>query len=81
VWSLFYSLSGGGTTTVRAIAMDGTDSIDFPGSVVLGTALADGNNVLPIGVATTLVVSSFRLQFVASAGSKLVTATLFGRAL
>ena len=78
IWSLFYTITGSGTTTVRAIAMDEVDSTELPAVLTLASGLAVGSGHVGFGGAPAIVVTSFELQFISTASSA-ITVRLFGR--
>jgi len=77
-FTLYYAITGAGTTTIRVIPMDVDDANELPGFLVLTAALAAGNGQLSFGQNPTIVLTSCKFQ-VLSTSNNVITALLFAR--
>lgn len=78
-FTLFYAITGAGTTTIRVVPMDADDANELPGFLLLVSGLASGNGALSFGQTPPIVLSSCKFQVIASVGTNTITALLFGR--
>lgn len=74
--TVFYLITGAGTTTVRAIPMDDVDAAELPFKLTLGTALPAAAGMLPITL--DFVCTSLKIEVVSSSNNA-ITALMFGR--
>lgn len=78
IFSLVY-YTVGVNTTIRLVPMDEQDALEMPGSLLVATVPAAGLGFTTFGASPVIILTSFKLQFTAAAGTNTVTAALFGR--